>query len=237
MMIQIAVNGNRQEKFIPKKKEEIVQSTVSAIEKGAETIHFHPRDADGKETLNAAVVDEHILELKRHQRQVPVGISTGEWIEPNLERRLAHIKSWRVLPDFVSINYEETGSDKVTEVVNEKGILIEAGLSNLEAAKNFIKIYNQDRFIRILIEPQEQVLEGALHTAALIENQIEEAGIQLPILLHGVDKTCWNLLKLALVKGYQTRIGLEDVLTLPNGKKAKDNAELLKEALLIKASI
>lgn len=236
-MIQIAVNGNRQEKFIPKKKEEIVQSAVSAIEKGAETIHFHPRDADGKETLNAAVVDEQILELKRHLRQVPVGISTGEWIEPNLERRLAHIKSWRVLPDFVSINYEETGSDKVTGVVNEKGILIEAGLSNLEAAKNFIKIYNQDRFIRILIEPQEQVLEGALHTAALIENQIEEAGIQLPILLHGVDKTCWDLLKLALVKGYQTRIGLEDVLTLPNGKKAKDNAELLKEALLIKASI
>jgi len=40
---------------------------------------------------------------------------------------------------------------------------------------------------------------------------------------------------LAVKKKYETRIGFEDTMTLPNGVKAKSNMELIEQALLIKA--
>jgi len=59
---------------------------------------------------------------------------------------------------------------------------------------------------------------------------LNEANVQTPRLLHGFDTTAWPLLKVALQRGYDTRIGLEDTLTLPDGRKASGNAELVMVA-------
>ena len=233
-MIQIALNGSRKEAFVPKSTEEIIKSAESAVNLGADCVHFHPRDHQGKETLKGLFVDEQINAIRKKLGQTPVGITTGAWIEPNLEERLAQIASWEMLPDFVSVNYDEDGFEKITQLVNEKGIQIEAGLSNPEAAKNFIKMFPNGSFVRILIEPQEQTLAASLDTVKAIENLILEAGIELPILLHGEDQTCWDLVKIAFSKNYQTRIGFEDVLVLPDGRYARSNSELLAQAILIK---
>ena len=60
-----------------------------------------------------------------------------------------------------------------------------------------------------------------------IEHVLDEAGIQTPRLLHGFDATAWPLLKVAIQRGYDTRIGLEDAVALPDGRLAHDNAELV----------
>lgn len=236
MTIQIAINGNRNDQIVPKMTESIVESAILSIEKGAKSIHFHPRDDKGNETFKREFVDNQIGELRKKLNNVPIGISTGEWIEPNLDKRLEQIGSWKNLPDFVSINYDENGFEKVTELISKKGIKIEIGLSSLESAKNFTKNNFKGDFLRILIEPQEQTLESAIETVNQIENHINNCKIQLPFLLHGFDKTCWNLIELAFKKNYETRIGFEDTLTLPNGKNAKSNMELLEQAQRIKAS-
>lgn len=41
------------------------------------------------------------------------------------------------------------------------------------------------------------------------------------------ENTAWPLLNVALQRGYDTRIGLEDTLYLPDGGMARDNAELV----------
>ncbi len=236
MTIQIALNGNRNEQIVPKTMELIVESAISSINKGANSIHFHPRDNKGNETFNGKYVDTQIGELRKKLKNVPIGISTGEWIEPNLDKRLEQINSWKILPDFVSINYDENGFEKITNLVTKKGIKIEVGLSSLESAKNFTEGNLQGDFLRILIEPQEPTLDLAIKNVNEIENHIKSCGIQLPFLLHGTGKTCWDLLKIAFDKNYQTRIGFEDTLTLPNGEKAKSNEELIEQAQKIKAS-
>ena len=43
------------------------------------------------------------------------------------------------------------------------------------------------------------------------------AGSPAPVLLHGLDESCWPLLEHAGVCGVQTRIGMEDTLKLPDG--------------------
>ena len=52
-----------------------------------------------------------------------------------------------------------------------------------------------------------------------------------PVLLHGLDESCWPLLEHAGVRGVQTRIGMEDTLLLPDGSTATGNAALVAAAV------
>src|SRR5690606_11619440 len=142
------INGNRNEPIVPKTSESIVESAVLSIEKGAESIHFHARDDKGNETLKAYYVDKQIEKLRTKIKDIPIGISTGEWIEPNLNQRLEQIDSWQNLPDFVSINYDEKGFEKVTKLISEKGIKIEIGLNSLVSGRKFYKKQPAGRFFK-----------------------------------------------------------------------------------------
>jgi len=53
----------------------------------------------------------------------------------------------------------------------------------------------------------------------------------LPSILHGLNRTAWDFIEVAAKRGYGTRMGLEDVLTLPDGSQAKGNGELVAEAV------
>ncbi|MER5207350.1 3-keto-5-aminohexanoate cleavage protein [Streptomyces sp. NPDC002825] len=53
----------------------------------------------------------------------------------------------------------------------------------------------------------------------------------VPVLLHGVDDGAWPVLGLARRLGLHARIGLEDTLFLPDGTRARSNAELVAAAL------
>jgi uncharacterized protein (DUF849 family) len=46
-----------------------------------------------------------------------------------------------------------------------------------------------------------------------------------------VNATAWPLLDAAGARGYSTRIGFEDALTLPDGTVAAGNGELVRAAL------
>jgi len=43
----------------------------------------------------------------------------------------------------------------------------------------------------------------------------------------------WAFIELAARRGYDTRVGLEDILVLPDGTRARDNAELVAAARCI----
>lgn len=230
-MIQLAINGNRTDKRVPTSIEEILISAKQAIDMGASCIHFHPRNEKGIETLEAKHVDYQIDFLRNKLPNTPIGISTGEWIEKNINKKKDQIQSWKIIPDFVSVNYDEKDFKEITAIIVGKGIGIEAGLSNNIATDNFLNIFNHNEIERILIEPQEQNLNKALNNVKNILNKIETNCSYIPILIHGFDDTCWDILKFALKNGYQTRIGFEDTLKLQNGKFANNNFELFQAVL------
>lgn len=60
---------------------------------------------------------------------VPVGVTTGAWIEPDPSRRLELVRSWTVLPDFASVNFSENGAVRLCEELLRRGIGIEPGLA------------------------------------------------------------------------------------------------------------
>jgi uncharacterized protein (DUF849 family) len=59
-----------------------------------------------------------------------------------------------------------------------------------------------------------------------------DADAAMPVLLHGEGSTFWPVLRHARSLGLATRVGLEDVLVLPDGSPAQDNAALVVAALL-----
>jgi len=83
----------------------------------------------------------------------------------------------------------------------------------------------------VLLEPEQQEMDAALAVVEKIEALLQRAGIALPIILHGFNRTAWEFIEVAARRGYGTRIGFEDVLTLPDRSQAKGNGELIAEAV------
>ena len=65
-----------------------------------------------------------------------------------------------------------------------------------------------------------------------IDAALDAAGSRTPRLHHGVGPATWMVLDAAVQRGHDIRIGLEDVLTLPDMRPAPDNAALVVEAAL-----
>jgi uncharacterized protein (DUF849 family) len=80
-----------------------------------------------------------------------------------------------------------------------------------------------------LSEPGAPGVLAALDAAGVAA----EAGVTAPVLLHGEDESCWPLVRRAGQLGLATRIGLEDVLTGPEGEPVTVNADLTRRALAI----
>ena len=77
IMLQAALNGDRtkvEHAALPVSVEELARDAAACVAAGARAIHLHPRDSEGRERLDAHVVDE-----VREACRVPVGVSTGAW--------------------------------------------------------------------------------------------------------------------------------------------------------------
>lgn len=241
MLIKAALNGARKRSeysLIPQTPQELLYETKKCIEAGAGAIHFHVYDKKGKESLYFKDVEDSLLLIRKECPGIPLGISTGEWIVPDLNERLKLINEWHATPDFVSVNFDEKNVNEVCKVLSKKHIKIEAGLSSKKEAENFLASNFIDETIRILIEPIESSIEEALNSVSEIEKTLDENKVNIPRLLHGFDNTVWKLVETAVQKKYDTRVGFEDTIFLPNCMKAKSNAELIKTTInLMKANL
>jgi uncharacterized protein (DUF849 family) len=233
MLITAAINGSRskaEHPHIPVTSVEIATAAAEAADEGAGAIHFHARADDGREVLDSASVAANLHAVRARLRNLPIGVSTGAWIVPDPETRLRKMQGWDVLPDFASVNFHEEGAAGLAATLIGRGVGIEAGISNARAARSLVSSGLSRQCLRILVEPQDQEIATALKTALEVESILSHAGIGLTTVLHGTDRTAWELLDEALCRGYDIRIGFEDTLRLRNGKTAQSNAELVREA-------
>jgi uncharacterized protein (DUF849 family) len=234
MLLQAAINGARtraEHAAVPLQPDELATAAKACVAAGAEAVHFHVRDPDGRESLAASDVARAVGAMRAACRGTSVGISTGAWIEPDPDRRLALIRRWHVLPDYASVNFHEPGALEIAEELQELGVGIEAGLADVDAAEALVRSGLQDRCLRVLLEPQEQVLSAALETVTAIERVLAAPDPHGESrLLHGTEATAWPVLREAVRRGYDARMGLEDTLQLPEGTVARDNLELITMA-------
>jgi uncharacterized protein (DUF849 family) len=134
------------------------------------------------------------------------------------------------MPDLVTANQGEQGILDLCELLLSRGVGIEAGLLSVDDAHAFLRSGMAARCRRVLIEPLDPTPDVALRHAAAIEDVVTSAGITLEQVHHGYGMACWAVNRRALARGHGIRTGLEDVTQLPDGTRARDNADLVAAA-------
>jgi len=237
VLIKAAINGNRTRRehpAIPVTPGQQAGEAAAAVASGAGAIHVHVRDAKGRESLKPDDVAGAVQAIHAACPGILVGISTGAWIVPEVERRLSFINAWDVLPDFASVNIHEAGALQVARLLLERGVGVEAGIWTARAAETLLDSGLAEACLRILIEPAEG--SGKAHeNLAQIEAALQ--GVDRPCLLHGLGASAWEFIRLAAERKYDTRTGFEDTLLLPDGSPARSNAEMVMAARRIVAEV
>ena len=230
MLLKAAINGRRapsEHPAIPITPGQLADEAAMAVAAGAGAIHVHPRDSNGQESLAADDIAATLKAIRAACPTTPIGVSTGAWIVPEIARRLTFINEWKVLPDFEGVNFHEPGAVQTCRLLLKKGVGFEAGIWNTEAAHLFQRSGLSSQCLRILIEPAQ---ESGDTKSRLDEIEAVLQGLAGRRLLHGFGAPTWEFIVLASRRGYDTRIGFEDTLALPDGTQAENNSELVAAA-------
>jgi uncharacterized protein (DUF849 family) len=229
--VKACINGARtreQHPGLPITPEQLGADALAAHKAGAKAVHLHPKTRYGVDSLEPDIVGAAVAAVRRAAPGLPLGVTTGFWALPDEHARLETVKSWEVLPDFASVNWNEPGAEELAARLLRMGVGVEAGIFDAEAAASWASSELAEHCMRVMVELGP---DGDVAAADELLEQVREAGSAAPVLLHGFGESCWPLLEHAGRRGLQTRIGLEDTLLLPDGSAAPDNAALVSAAL------
>jgi uncharacterized protein (DUF849 family) len=230
MAVKACLNGGRtraEHPAVPLTPSELAADAVAVRRVGAFAVHVHPRDDRGLQTLNARACDAAVAAIRRAAPGLPVGLSTAETIDRDPFARAAAVRAWRQPPDFISVNLAELGWSGIVRAAVHAGIGVEAGLASRADAEEFARSPFAHQVVRALVEVDGGA-EEARQIAALIPAEV-------PQLWHGSGERTWEVLAAAVAEGIDVRVGLEDVLVLPDGSVAAGNAELVAAAAALAA--
>jgi uncharacterized protein (DUF849 family) len=226
MAVKACLNGGRtreEHPAVPLSPAELASDAAAARRGGAFAVHVHPRDARGVPTLAAAACDAAVAAIRAAAPRLPVGLSTAAAIDPDPFARAAVISRWRTPPDFVSVNLGELGWAGIMRAALHAGVGVEAGLAFPSEAEELASSPFAHRLTRALVE-----VDGGAEQARAIAELIPDG---VPQLWHGFGQRTWEVVAAGAAAGHDVRIGLEDVLTLPDGVVAPDNAALVASAV------
>jgi uncharacterized protein (DUF849 family) len=237
MRIQACLNGARPADFhptLPLTPEAVARDAAACVAAGAVALHLHPRDAEGRESLEPAVVAATLRAVRAAVPGIPVSLSTGAWIMADDTARRRCLAGWATLggarPEEASVNLSEADAPAVIEALFAAGIGVEAGLASMEDAERLISLGLAPRCHRILLEIP--AAEGPALAEAMLE-RLDGTAPEVERQIHGEDANAWPLFALAVARGAMARLGLEDLGHLPDGSPAPGNAALVAAGLAL----
>jgi uncharacterized protein (DUF849 family) len=223
--IKACLNGARsrvEHRAVPLTPAELATDARAVQQAGAFAVHVHPRDAGGGQTMSAAACDSAVTAIRAAAPGLPVGLSTAASIDPDPFARAAAIAAWRRRPDFVSVNVSEVGWAGILRAALRAEIAVEVGLATPADAEAFARSSFTHQVRRALVE-----IDGGVEEALAVSRHVPDGIAQL---WHGYGEQTWVVITAGAAQGHDVRVGLEDVVVLPDGEPAADNAELVKAA-------
>ena len=91
--LEAAINGARSpadHSGLPATPAEQARTVAACRDQGADAVHAHVRDDQGRETLAAEAVGALMRAVRATAPALPVGVSTGAWIVPDPDARADH---------------------------------------------------------------------------------------------------------------------------------------------------
>jgi len=229
IFLQAALNGDSIHPAAPRTPPAIAEAAHAAVRAGAQSVHVHAFHA-GRETLESAACARVLRAIRARCPAIPISLTTSASIVPDPGERFRIVEAWEELPDLVTANQGEPGIVELCELLLSRGVGIEAGLLTTDDARAFVRSGLAGRCRRVLIEPLDAEPNVALRHAAEMEDIVASAGIMLEQVHHGYGPACWAVNRRGLERGHGIRTGLEDITLLPDGRPARDNADLVAAA-------
>jgi uncharacterized protein (DUF849 family) len=226
MAVQACLNGRRtrsEHPAVPLTPAELAADARAVRDAGAFAVHVHPRDPGGVETIDEASCDAAVAAIRAEAPRLPVGLSTAEAINRDPFARAAAVRKWRRQPDFVSVNVSELGWAGLMRAAFHAGIGVEAGLSTPADAQELMRSPFAHQVVRALVE-----VDGGAPEARAVAEFIPDG---IPQLWHGYGERTWEVIAAGAAAGNDVRVGLEDVLVLPDGRVAVNNLDLVAAAV------
>lgn len=233
VLLKACLNGGRtddEHPAIPRQPSELAAEARASVDAGAQVLHLHPYDDEGRETLEAEPCAAALRAVRAACPGISVSLSTSADIEPDPGRRLELVAGWTELPELVTANQGEPGILELCEHLIGRGVGIEAGLLRLEDARAFVSARIANRCVRVLVEPLDADPQTAVAHAAAMEQVLADAGVSLEQVHHGDARATWHVMERGISRGHGIRVGLEDTTVLPDGSRPAGNAELVRAA-------
>lgn len=245
MLVQACVNGGRTREDhagVPLTPDELARDAAACVWHGARSLHVHPRDEDGAETLVAEHVDAAVRAIRARCPGIEISVTTGLWIcGGDVDARMAQIDAWTAFPHLCSVNVGEDGWVELADQLLARGVGLEIGIATVREAELYLASPMAGRAVRVLVEVPEREPADAVAAAEEIDALLAAAAPPyVPRLWHGEEEATWDVLVAAAEHDRDIRIGLEDVLTHvpPEARVATGNPELVEvvvEGLLLPA--
>ncbi|WP_308313403.1 3-keto-5-aminohexanoate cleavage protein [Streptomyces sp. G1] len=234
----VSLNGSRNAAdgpAVPMSPGDLVEAALAAVAAGGREVLVHARTPCGRESLSPRVVGPLLEALREAGLErgpgpgggVAVSVAVSVAPEPDQAGRSARVRSWTVLPDRAVVRFAEPGARELAEELLERGVAVDAEVpvgGSPEPLARFLAWPVRDPArVRLLAEP-----------ASADPGPVAELLRRLPpvpVLLFGRGPAAWPVLRLAARYGTGARIGVGDVLHLPDGRAARSNAELVAAAV------
>lgn len=233
MFLQVALNGSRskaEHPAVPVTPQEMADDVQRLFAAGVRSVHLHVRDGQGRESLEPPHVAATLNAIRAVCPEMELALSTAEGITATPAKRLDFIRAWTVLPDTLCVNLAEEGTQDVILLAHERGMGLEAGLFFPENVEHF-RTLKHLRWRRALLEPLSTRPDEAEVQLQALLNALGTPWLDIPHVIHGVDDATYPMLYRAAHLTRASRIGFEDVLTLPGGPPARDNTQLYQAGM------
>lgn len=244
--IMVAPNGARKLKSdhenLPVTLEEIVQTAIECEHAGADGLHLHIRDKEGKHLLDEQVYRKTVSEIKNAVPNMIVQVTTEACglYSPQQQRELVR----KLQPAHVSISTAELWRDQNVQTNRhfyhdcfQSGIAVQ----HILYGDNDLQLFK--RFLDENIIPNESLL--MLFVLGRYTHNMQSETAQLLPFLSWLDvnliKADWAVcafgqsetacLKFGWEKGGKIRVGFENSLLHEDGTRARSNAERVSEVL------
>ena len=241
ILIAVAPNGARRSRedhpALPVTPDEIAETAAACARAGAAMIHVHVRDEHGEHSLDPVRYRQAITAVRdRVGDSMLVQVSSEAAGRFTLQEQIAAMEI--LMPDCVSLGLREYIRDAAT--INQGAGFIE-------------RLYRNKTFIQyILYSPEEVrwydqlckqgVIPGDSHLLLFVLGRYGQVTVRPGRLADYLDAlqgpSPWmvcafgseeqQVMKAAIMRGGHCRVGFENNLELPDGRPAKDNAELVQ---------
>ncbi len=259
ILIVAALNGLRSRLECPKvpySPDEIAGEAKRAVDAGASIVHVHARRDDGSPAFDF-VYDEIVQYIRMAVGdEVLVSVTTQRSRQTSLGTVTALFGVLRDPPDLATVNVRPLAAElpahreearQILEALDKAQVAPEPTVFGVDGLGDLEVLYNDSLLSRapymiVRLGGSQGATGGGLAPGTpksmlrLVEATQEQFS-QFPVVLTAEDEANPIAVAIGAASGTHVRVGFEDAATLPDGREATSNGQLVELAVRVAESV